>query len=137
MLYVSPSIKIPMRELSFTFARSSGPGGQNVNKTSSKVQMKWHVASSVLKQDIKQRFIEKYASKIDTEGFINIMSQQSRDRDFNKQDCCDKLVTMLQSVLTPPKPRKETKPTYGSVQKRLSGKRIRSEIKKQRKADFD
>jgi ribosome-associated protein len=125
--------RLPHYELEFTYARSSGPGGQNVNKTNSKVHLRWHVLHSFLPSDVKLRFIDKFRTKIDQDGFVMVASQSSRDQEQNRQDCIAKLEAMIEEVWLAPKKRRPTKPTKGSKERRLADKTQRSQIKKDRR----
>jgi ribosome-associated protein len=137
-LHVSARITIPDAELRFSFARSSGPGGQNVNKVSSKATLHWDVTQSPsLPDDVKRRFLDKFASRITTQGEIVITSQESRDQPKNIQSCLDKLRGMLLEVLVPPKKRRPTKPTKGSKVRRLNDKKSKSQTKANRRASWD
>lgn len=127
------SVRLPYYELEFSYARSSGPGGQNVNKTNSKVHLRWHVLHSSLPSDVKLRFIDRFRTKIDSDGFVVLVSQGSRDQEQNRQDCISKLEAMVEEVWLPPKKRRPTKPTKGSKERRLAEKTQRSKIKKDRK----
>jgi ribosome-associated protein len=134
MINVSSRITIPESELRFSFARSSGPGGQNVNKVSSKATMHWDaVQSPSVPDDVKQRFLTRFKSKLTTQGEIVIVSQESRDQPKNIQLCLDKLRAMLLEVLTPPKKRRPTKPTKGSKVRRLDAKKNKSQTKQNRR----
>ncbi|WP_425614874.1 alternative ribosome rescue aminoacyl-tRNA hydrolase ArfB [Anatilimnocola sp. NA78] len=134
MITVSARITIPESELRFTFSRSGGPGGQNVNKVSSKATMHWDVVQSPsLPPDVKHRFLTTYKSKITTQGEIVIVSQETRDQPKNIQICLDKLRAMILEVLVPPKKRRATKPTKGSKVRRLDAKKGRSETKQNRR----
>jgi ribosome-associated protein len=129
-LAITPSLKIPEAELRLSFARSSGPGGQNVNKVSSKAVLHFDVAASPsLPTDVRQRFLEQFRSRITTLGEVVIHSEEYRDQPRNIQACYDKLRQMVLSVLRPPKKRKATKPTKGSKVRRLKEKKARSDIK--------
>lgn len=131
MLIVSPNITIPDGELQFSFARSGGPGGQNVNKVESKAVLRWAVAASPsLPFEVRGRFLSKFASRLTTEGEIIITSQKYRDQPQNIQDCLDKLREMIVSAMHKPKARRPTKPTKGSKRRRLKAKREHS-LKKQ------
>lgn len=130
-LQVSSTIKIPLADLDFQFVRSSGPGGQHVNKTNSKVQLFWNVAESeIIGRNLKLRFMDKYANQISTAGVLLIESQTHRDQHLNKRVALQKLQKMIRSVARPPKPRKPTKPTKASKRKRLENKAQQSEKKK-------
>lgn len=133
MLVVNERIRIPLREMSFTYARGSGPGGQNVNKVNSKVILSWNVTESPsLPGPVRARFLKAFANRINQAGEVVIASDRHRDQGKNQEDCLEKLRAMLEQVAHPPKPRIATKPTRSSRENRLSGKRIRSEVKRQR-----
>ncbi|MGH7128425.1 MAG: alternative ribosome rescue aminoacyl-tRNA hydrolase ArfB, partial [Planctomycetaceae bacterium] len=103
-LVVTDAVRVPMSEFSFTFMRSSGPGGQNVNKVSTKARLRWPVAESEsLDEAIKERFLERYRSRITTEGDFLLTSQRYRDQAHNVTDCLEKLREMLAEVVEPPK----------------------------------
>ncbi|MNK07819.1 Peptidyl-tRNA hydrolase ArfB [compost metagenome] len=128
------AIRIPYHEMEFSYARSRGPGGQNVNKTNSAVILKWHLESSdVLTEETKQRLLIKLAGKITKEGHILIRSEVHRDQDQNKSDCIAKLHSLLEKALFVPRKRVATKPSRSSVRKRLDTKTKHSEIKSLRK----
>lgn len=138
MLAVNSRIQIPLREFEFTFARSSGPGGQNVNKVSSKATLRWPVLTSPsLPEDVRQRLIARHRRQITTSGELIITSQRFRDAGRNTADCLEKLRQMLAEVAKPPTRRKPTKPTRGSVQRRLQTKRQQSQKKRQRRGVED
>jgi ribosome-associated protein len=134
MLVVNNRIQIPLRELHFTFARSSGPGGQNVNKVNTKATMRWSIAeSSSLPEAVRQRLQKKYRRRITTDGDLVITSQRFRDRGRNVADCLSKLRDMVASVATAPKRRKPTAPTQGSKVRRRKQKEIVSRRKQLRR----
>jgi ribosome-associated protein len=134
-LQVSARILIPEEELHFTFARSSGPGGQNVNKVNSKATLHWNPSlSAALPDDVRARFLTKYAGRITNDGHVVIISQESRDQPKNIALCLDKLRNLIAGVLTVPKKRRPTKPTKGSKQRRLSAKKQRSDVKSGRRS---
>ncbi|HTN75458.1 MAG TPA: alternative ribosome rescue aminoacyl-tRNA hydrolase ArfB [Pirellulaceae bacterium] len=133
MLVVNARISIPRSELHLSFARSSGPGGQNVNKVNSKVTLHWPVKTSPsLPADVRQRFLTKYANRITTGGELVMSSQETRDQAVNIEDCLEKLREMLLSVATAPRKRHATKPTKGSQRRRIEAKKERSAVKKNR-----
>src|SRR5271170_1923369 len=114
-LFVTPQLRIPLDEFSFTFARSGGPGGQNVNKVNSKAVMRWPVATSTSLPDaVRYRFMAKYAARITADGELVLTSQKYRDQSRNIDDCLEKLTAMITSVAVAPVPRKSTKPTKAS-----------------------
>lgn len=130
MWVVSEKIQIAESELDFSYSRSSGPGGQNVNKVNSKALLRWRPDS--LPYDIKFRFLQKFGSRLTAEGEILITSDRHRDRLRNQADCLEKLKAMLLEVENPPKHRKKTKPTRASKIKRTTSKRLHGEKKKLR-----
>ena len=134
MLTVTPDIRVPLREFHFTFSRSSGPGGQNVNKVNTKATLRWAVATTKsLSDDVRERFSTKYRRRITSEGDLLVVSQRFRDQGRNVADCLEKLREMLFSVSVAPKPRKRTKPSRSSVKRRLEGKRRRAKTKQLRR----
>lgn len=130
-------ISIPFSEFTFSFARSSGAGGQNVNKVSSKVILNWKIdETTCCSPDIIQRFKDKYGQFILGSGEVQIVSQKSRSQKANMDDCIEKLHAMLNDVRFPPKIRKPTKPKRSAVLKRLQTKKRDSEKKRLRKKDY-
>jgi ribosome-associated protein len=125
---------IPYHEMEFTFARSRGPGGQNVNKTNSAVILRWNLLSTIaVNEETRQRLIEKLQHRLTKEGDILIRSETQRDQDQNKSECIKKLHEILQRALFVPKKRVATKPSRSSVRKRINTKKINSEKKDLRK----
>ena len=134
MLYVSDSISIPDSEFHFTYTRSSGPGGQNVNKVNSKAVLRWNVTtSSALPEGVRRRFLEANARRLTNEGCILIGSQRYRDQGRNIADCLSRLRELIVAVQTPPKIRKPTKPSKGAKQRRLKEKKVTSDRKQSRR----
>ncbi len=134
MLIVTPQIQIPLAELEITFTRSSGPGGQNVNKVNTKAILRWPVrSSSRLPEAVRQRFLQKYGHRLTTEGELLLTSQRFRDAPRNSRDCLAKLRAMLLDVAHPPKRRRATRPTRGSVERRLQGKHRKAAAKQDRR----
>lgn len=133
-LLVTPAIRIPLSEFSFSFARSGGPGGQNVNKVSSKAILRWRVVdSSSLDEAVRTRFLAQNRHRITLEGDLVITSQRYRDQPRNIADCREKLQSLLQAAAVAPVPRKKTRPTSGSRRRRLNEKRRRSAQKELRR----
>jgi ribosome-associated protein len=134
MLFVNPRLQIPLAEFEFTFVRSSGPGGQNVNKVNSKASLRWPVmASPSLSEAVRTRFLAKYRNRVTAEGDLLLVSQRYRDQGRNVTDCLDKLRAMLADAATPPVHRKRTRPSRGSIERRLEGKREKSRKKQGRR----
>lgn len=133
-LRVNSRLQIPLAEFEFTFARSSGPGGQNVNKVNSKALLRWPVrASAALPEAVRGRFLQAFGTRVTSEGDLLISSQRYRDQGRNVEDCLEKLRVMLAQAAAPPVRRKRTKPSRGSIERRLQTKRLRSEKKQGRR----
>ncbi|MFM9961227.1 MAG: alternative ribosome rescue aminoacyl-tRNA hydrolase ArfB [Planctomycetaceae bacterium] len=133
VLSVTARIQIPQDEFTFQFARSSGPGGQNVNKVNSKATLRWRpLESPSLPEDVRQRFATRFASKLLIDGSILISCEKSRSQLLNRIGCLEQLSEWLKEVATPPKKRRPTKPTRGSKTRRLNDKRRNSDTKRMR-----
>ena len=133
MLIINSKLSIPGEQLDFEYARSGGPGGQNVNKVSSKVYLTWKPAESNLLDDSTLDRLKKLFPRYWTnEGELKISSQLTRDQGKNKQDCLNKLRTILQKSLVVPKKRIPTKPTHGSILRRLDNKARQAKKKQSR-----
>jgi ribosome-associated protein len=131
---VTPRVIIPDTELDLSFARSGGPGGQNVNKVSSKAVLRWRVLeTTALPPDAKQRLLEALGSRITNDGELVISCDETRDQAQNVSIAEGRIASFVKAALVRPKPRHKTKPTRGSVQRRLKAKTVRSETKKNRK----
>ncbi len=103
MLVVTPRIQIPLDEFQFQYARSGGPGGQNVNKVNSKAILRWQlVGSPTLPEDVRDRFVATFGSRLTAAGELLIASEESRDQLRNKELCLEKLSEMLLAVAKPP-----------------------------------
>jgi ribosome-associated protein len=130
MLEVTPAIRIPLDEFSWSFARSGGPGGQNVNKVASKAVLRWNLSvSPSVPDDVKARFRDKFPSRLTTEGELVLASELTRDQGRNREDCLAKLAAMLRAAAVRPKVRRPTKPTKGSQRRRVEAKRRQSHRK--------
>jgi ribosome-associated protein len=134
MLVVNEHIQVPDSEFQWTFVRSGGPGGQNVNKVASKAVLRWNVADSPsLPESVKARFRAQQRRRITLAGELVLSSQRYRDQDRNREDCLEKLRGLLLQAATPPKPRRPTRPTRGSHERRLQEKRRRASTKTRRR----
>lgn len=134
LLQVNRSISIPLSEFDFSFSRSSGPGGQNVNKVNTKVTLRWHLAASEsISAAVRARFMARYARRVNSEGVLLITSQRYRDQGRNVADCLAKLRELLLSVAAAPKTRKPTRPTRSSKERRLREKKQTSQRKQSRR----
>jgi len=130
MLIISATLQIPCREFGITYVRSSGPGGQNVNKVSTKAVLRWAVTTSPsLPETVRSRLLAKCKRRITESGDLLLASQRFRDAGRNAADCLEKLRAILIEAATPPRPRTATRPTRGSVRRRLDDKRRQSKKK--------
>jgi ribosome-associated protein len=134
MLVINQKLAIPLKEISLSFSRSGGPGGQNVNKVNSKVTLHWKVsANATLPDAVKHRFAERYKNRINGEGDLVLSSQRFRDQGRNVADCLSKLRAMVEEVAKPPTVRKKSRVSLGAKRRRLENKRRVSEKKSTRK----
>ena len=134
VLVVDARIQIPAEEFRFTFSRSGGPGGQNVNKVNSKVTLHWSVSRSTsLPADVRERFLTRYGSHLSSGGELVIHSQRFRDQPRNREDCLDKLRQLIESVRHAPLTRRRSRPSSASRERRLQDKRLRADAKRQRR----
>ncbi|HUS30910.1 MAG TPA: alternative ribosome rescue aminoacyl-tRNA hydrolase ArfB [Kofleriaceae bacterium] len=135
-IVVTPRLTIPAGELGIAFARSGGPGGQNVNKVASKVELRWNPTTSTAVADADRSYlVSRLANKLTTEGDLIVTSTLTRDQIKNRNDAMSKLALIVRAALDRPKKRFATKPTRSSKRRRVEGKRHRAEIKKNRRAD--
>jgi ribosome-associated protein len=138
MLVVNDRLKIPLREFRFSFARSSGPGGQNVNKLNTKALLRWAVLKSPsLPEPVRSRLLARQRRRVTAEGDLLVSSQRFRDAGRNVADCLEKLRAMLAEAAAVPSPRRPTRPTRASVERRLGQKRRRSQKKRRRRPELE
>ena len=134
MLEITPSIQIDERELQIDFMRSSGPGGQNVNKVATAAQLRFDVRASSLPDDVKARLIHLAGKRITGDDVLLIEAKRFRTQDQNREDAIQRFVELVQQSLVKPKARKKTKPTAASKEERLKEKKRKGEIKKMRQS---
>jgi len=134
MIYITPTIAIDESEIKQEFIRASGPGGQNVNKVSTAVQLRFNVARSPsLPDDIRKRLAHLAGRKITEDGVLIIHAQRFRTQERNRQDAFDRLVKLIRKASERPKVRRKTRPTLQSKRRRLEAKHHRSEAKRMRR----
>lgn len=135
---ITQTLVLNPSELSFTFVASPGPGGQNVNKVATAVQLRFNVLQSTsLPDEVRRRLIAMLGKRMTTQGELIIKASRFRTQERNKQDAINRLIEFLQKAAIPPKKRRKTKPTYGSVQKRLSQKKVHSTKKSLRRGSIN
>ena len=127
-----PKFLVDEREVEFSAIRAQGAGGQNVNKVSSAIHLRFDIMASSLPEAIKERLLCLSDSRITQEGVLVLKAQQHRTQEMNRADALARLQAVIDGVSIPQKARRATKPTYGSKQRRLAGKSQRSEIKSSR-----
>jgi ribosome-associated protein len=132
VIRVNDSITIDERELDERFVRASGPGGQNVNKVATAVELRFNVDASSLPADAKERLRALAGSRMSTDGVLLIDSREHRLQSQNRAAARERLVALIQQALIRPRKRRPTKPKAAAREKRLSGKKLRGTIKKQR-----
>ena len=132
MLHVTPTIVIRDHELDERFVRASGPGGQNVNKVSTAVELRFDVAASALAEDVKARLYALAGKRISTDGILLIDSREHRTQAQNRSAARARLVALLRQAAARPKPRKKTRPTKAARERRLVAKGQRARVKARR-----
>ncbi len=137
-ILINDLVTIPASELQITASRSSGPGGQHVNKTDSRIQVRWNIpASGALSDFLKNRVINTLRSRLTEDGDLLLACDSHRSQRRNKEEAMQRLAALVREALIPPKPRRKTKPTRASRQRRLDDKKRRSDVKKQRRKKYD
>lgn len=136
MLRITSRIQLDEREIEERFVRASGPGGQNVNKTSTAVQLRFDAAGSPsLPEAVRQRLLRLGGARMDKRGVLTIEARRYRDQSRNRDDALERLVKLVRKAAEPPAPRRRTAPSPASRQRRLDDKRRRGQLKKARRPD--
>lgn len=136
MLEITPTLSIDERELQIDFVRASGPGGQNVNKVSTAVQLRFDVrGSSSLPEEVKARLIRLGGSRVTADGVLVIEAKRYRTQEGNRADAILRFSDLVRQAIHKPKKRRATRPTLASKEERLKAKKIRSSIKKSRREE--
>ena len=131
---ITDNVSIPISELHFRFARSSGPGGQHVNRSATQVELLFDVANSPSLDEVqRQRVLSKLKSRIDKEGILHLVSQEARSQLRNREEVVERFQELMREALHVPKRRRPTRPTRAARERRLEEKRRRSEIKRHRR----
>jgi len=137
-IVVTPRVTIPGGELAIAFSRSGGPGGQNVNKVASKVELRWNpVTSAALADDERAWLVERLRSRLTGDGTLIVTSTATRDQGKNRDDATSKLALIVRTALARSKPRKPTKVSRGAKRRRVADKRHHAEIKRSRSGKDD
>jgi ribosome-associated protein len=134
MIEITSSLQIDERELQIDFVRASGPGGQNVNKVATAVQLRFDVMGSSLAEEVKRRLIRLAGNRVTSEGVLLIEAKRFRTQEQNREDGIRRFVDLVRKALIQPKSRKKTKPTAASKEVRMKEKKRRGEIKKMRQS---
>jgi ribosome-associated protein len=134
-LPINETLVVPARELSVSFARSGGPGGQNVNKVETKAELRWTPAASAVLSDVDRAWLlRRLSGRLTAQGELLVTSTRTRDQSRNRDDALEKMAEIVRRALLRPKRRKKTRPSRGSIEGRLKEKRRRSDAKQKRQS---
>jgi ribosome-associated protein len=137
-ILINSSLSLPMHEMQITASRSSGPGGQHVNTTDSRIQLRWNIKTSPSLTEFQRGVLLRVmASRVTEDGDLILACDTNRSQRRNREEALQRLASLVRTALIPPKPRKKTRPTRASREKRLDQKRRRSAIKKGRSQGND
>jgi ribosome-associated protein len=134
MIEITPTLQMDERELQIDFIRASGPGGQNVNKVATAVQLRFDVGISSLPEEVKERLRHLAGNRITSENVLLIEAKRFRTQEQNREDAIQRFAELIRKSLVKPKPRKKTRPTQAAKEERLKEKKKRGEIKKIRQS---
>jgi len=134
LVRITDTVSIPMSELHFRFARSGGPGGQRVNRSATQVELLFDVANSLSLDEVqRQRVLTKLKSRLDKEGVLHLVSQETRSQLRNREEVVERFQELMRDALRVPKKRRPTRPSRAVRERRLEGKRRRSKTKRDRR----
>ena len=138
MIEITQALQIDERELQLEFVRASGPGGQNVNKVATAVQLRFDIPNSpALASDTKGRLIRLAGNRVNADGVLLIEAKRFRTQEQNREDALQRFVELVRKALIPPKPRRKTRPTAASKAKRLESKKAKGAVKRMRQKSFN
>jgi ribosome-associated protein len=138
MIEITPEIILNENELHFDFVRATGPGGQNVNKVATAVQLRFDVANSAtLPPEVRERLLRLAGKRVTSDGILLIEARRFRSQERNRQDALNRLIALIRQATEKPKPRRKTKLPQAVKEQRLAAKRRRSETKRRRQSHHD